>query len=310
MISLRDHRERNLVGYSDNPPKVEWPNRARLAVNIVVNHEEGGEACLLHGDDACETIGIDSFSAPMGVRDLDIESSFEYGSRVAFWRLLDIFSEHEIKVTLLSVGRALEMNPEAARAITGNGHEPMDHGYIWGRWGDLNGKSREEERAMHLRCIEAFERTTGQRPLGHFVGTATLQTRELLMELGYSYDSNWIGGDIPMFVRVNGRPWLLIPYTSNLNDGRYFRSVGYVEPGQFLREARATFDRLYKESAKMPKMMTISLHVRISGLPGRANTVERFISYARSFPGVWFARRDEIAKVWWEQFGPKDQKPA
>ena len=304
MAVLKDYMERDMVGYSGSPPKVEWPGQALLAVNIVVNHEEGGEACVLHGDDACETIGIDSISAPMGVRDLDIEGSFEYGSRVAFWRLLDIFSEHDIKVTFLSVGRALEMNPQAATAITANGHEHMDHGYIWGRWGNLNGKTREEERAMHLRSIAAFERITGQRPAGQFIGTATLQTRELLMELGYLYDSNWIGGDIPTFVSVQGKPCLLVPYTFNLNDGRYFRSIGYVEPGQFFREAKATFDQLYKESAKVPKMMTMSLHVRVSGLPARANAVDRFIAYARSFPRVWFARRDEIAKVWWEQFGP------
>ena len=304
MPTLRDFQNRDFIGYADEPPKVEWPHGARLAVNVVVNYEEGGEACVLHGDEACETIGIDSASAPMGVRDLDIESTYEYGSRVGFWRLLDIFTEYEIRMSWLCVGKALEMNPEAARAITANGHEAMDHGYRWGRMWNLDGKSREEEREMHLRSITAIKRATGQKPASQFIRSATLQTRELLPELGYLYDSNWAAGDLPMFVGVKGKPWLLVPYNRTVNDGRYWRSNGYVEPNQFLRNAKATFDRLYKESARVPGMMTLPLHARISGLPGRANAVSKFLAHARSFPGVWFTRRDEIAKVWWEQFGP------
>lgn len=305
MASMKDYQERDFVGYADELPKVEWPHGARLALNISLAVEEGGECCVVHGDDTCHPTGIDSLTASPHVRDLDIESAWEYGSRVGFWRLIDIFSEYEVKVSCFCVGKALEMNPERAQAITAHGHEAVDEGYRYGDCWNLENKSKDEERAMHLRSMEVVRGLTGQVPVGHVARSSTLQTRELLAELGYLYDSGWIVGELPIFVSVKGKPLLLVPYSRTLNDGRYWRSNGYVEPNQFLREAKAWFDCLYKESSRVPKMMTFAVHPRSSGLPGRANAVERFIAHARAFPGVWFARRDEIARVWWEQFGPK-----
>ncbi len=295
-----DYRTRDLAGYGSNPPTVEWPGGARIAINLVVNYEEGGEPCVLHGDPYCLTAGkYGVVDAPEGVRDLNIESEFEYGSRVGVWRMLRMFREHDVRASFLVVGKALESNPAVARAIGEGGHEPMDHGYRWGYLANLYSMSREEERAFLRKEIEVCQRLVGERPLGHFVGQATLQTRELLLEEGYLYDSNFVAADLPVFVDVKGKKFLLIPYGRTLNDERQRFALGE----EYFRYGKEVFDRLYREGARTPKMMTASLHSRICGTPGFAAAVERFIAYAKSFPGVWFARRDEIARVWIKQFG-------
>ena len=301
-LPLADYRARDLVGYGDEPPKVTWPGGARLAVNVVVNYEAGGEPCVVFGDPRCETAGIGSVRGEPGVRDLILESFFEYGSRVGVWRYLEIFENHQIQASFLVVGHALEMNPEVAKAIGEAGHEPMDHGYRWGYAGSLTGRAREDERAMIRKNIETIRRLVGERPVGQFIGGATLQTRELLLEEGYLYDSNYTGGDLPIFVNVNGKKALLVPYSRVLNDGRFWRENGFILGEQYLRYGKEMFDRLYQESALTPKMMTVALHDRLCGQPGRAAAVEELIGYIKGHPGVWFARRDEIAKVWIEQF--------
>ncbi|MSQ71701.1 MAG: allantoinase [Betaproteobacteria bacterium] len=303
VLPLADYRARDLVGYGDHPPKVEWPGGARLAVNVVVNYEAGGEPCVDFGDPRCETRGIGSVWGEPGVRDLILESFFEYGSRVGVWRYLDIFDEFEIKASFLAVGQALEMNPEVAKAIGEAGHEPVDHGYRWGYAGSLRGLSREQERALIRKNVETLRRLVGERPVGQFIGDATLQTRELLLEEGFLYDSNYTAGDLPIFVNVKGKKALLVPYSRTLNDGRFWRVNGFVLGEQYLRYGKEMFDRLYEESATTPKMMTIALHDRVCSQPGRAAAVAGLISYIKGHPGVWFARRDEIAKVWIEQFG-------
>jgi len=301
-LPVMDYEARDLVGYGSNPPKVEWPGGARIAINVVVNYEEGGEPSVIHGDPYCLNAGRDNIpQGPPGIRDLNVESEFDYGARVGVWRMLRVFKSHDIRVSFLVVGKALESNPEVAKAIGTAGHEPMDHGYRWANMENLPAMTREEEREFLRKEIEVCERLIGHRPVGHFVGNATLQTRELLIEEGYLYDSNFVAADLPVFVNVKGTKWLLVPYGRTLNDAQERFALGE----QYFRYGKEAFDRLYKEGARTPKMLTVSLHSRICGTPGFAAAVERLLGYMRSFSGVWFARRDEIAKVWLKQFGDK-----
>jgi peptidoglycan/xylan/chitin deacetylase (PgdA/CDA1 family) len=301
-LPVTDYTARDLVGYGAHPPRVEWPGGARIAINVVVNYEEGGEPCVLHGDPYCLTAGRDGIvQGPQGIRDLNIESEFDYGARVGVWRMLRVFRDYDIRASFLVVGKALESNPEVARAIGTGGHEPIDHGYRWSYLANLYAMSREQEREFLRKEIEVCQRLIGQRPVGHFVGQASLQTRELLLEEGYLYDSNFVASDLPMFVDVKGRRLLLVPYGRTLNDAQERFALGE----EYFRYGKEVFDRLYKEGAKTPKMMTVSLHSRICGTPGFAAAVARFIGYAKSFSCVWFARRDEIARVWLAQFGDR-----
>jgi allantoinase len=304
---------RDFVGYGANPPKVEWPGGALLAVNIAVNFEEGAEWCIEYGDPSCEHRGVD----PGGVthrprfesggdpsdtrRDLYTEDQYEYGSGVGFWRLLGILREQEVKATFLCCGKALEMNPAAAAAIAAEGHEAASHGYRWVPHWTLD---RDEEREHIRRNVETIWRLTGQRPVGQRTPGASVNTRELLLEEGgFIYDSDTIADDLPYFTTVNGRKWLLVPYANATDDQRYPYPRGFFEVDDFFQLLKGDFDQLYRESARTPKMMSVGLHLRLSGLPGPSNAVERFILHARSFAGVWFARRDEIARIWLEQFG-------
>lgn len=291
--------QRDLVGYGGSPPKVEWPNGARLALSIVINFEEGAEPSVADGDFESEPGAETPIAAERDVRNTLNESHFEYGSRVGFWRLMDIFDEYDVKVTFFACGRALERNPQAAAAITARGHEPCSHGYLWLDYFRL---PPEQQREDMLKSIEAIRRTTGRRPVGFLPRGATAECREMAVEEGgFIYESMTYSEDLPHFLDVKGKRFLTIPYTLDNNDFRYWRS--FLEPEQFTRYLSASLDRLYKEAARTPKMMSVGLHLRTSGLPARANAVEAFVAYARSRPGVWFARREDIARVWWEQFG-------
>lgn len=295
---------RDFVGYGRTPPRAEWPGSARLAVNIAVHYEEGGERCKALGDSECEHWGADAVGLhppyPVG-RDLHVENQFEYGSTTGVWRLLDIFAEYAVRTTFFCVGRALELNPRVAAAITARGYEAASGGYRWLPHRDL---TREEERRQLHQNVATIKRLVGTRPVGQRTFVPSPNTRELLAEEGgFVYDSDFLADDLPWFTSVNGKRWLLIPLTASCDDIRYMRSNAFVEPEEFFLDLKETFDRLYKEGAKVPKMMTVALRPRISGLPGRATTVERFIHYARAHPGVWFTRRDEVAKVWLDQFG-------
>lgn len=291
--------ERDFVGYGGNPPKVDWPNGARLALSIVVNFEEGAEPSVTDGDPESEPGSETPILAGPDVRNTLNEAHFEYGSRVGFWRLMGIFDKYDVKVTFFACGRALERNPGAAAEITRRDHEPCSHGH---RWIDYFRLSREAQREDMLKSIEAIRRTTGQRPVGFLPRGATSDCRELAVEEGgFLYDSMSYHEDLPYFVEVRGKKFLTIPYTLDNNDYRYWRAL--VEPDQFLRYLKASFDRLYDEGQSAPKMMSVGLHLRTSGLPARASAVEGFIAYARGFPGVWFARRADIARFWWEKLG-------
>jgi len=293
--------ERDLVGYGKNIPRIEWPGGARIAVSLVVNYEEGSEYSTLDGDAHHETNGEVPSPVPPGDRDLFNESFFEYGSRVGVWRLLDMFERYEVPSTFFCCALALERNPAVARDIPARGHEVCGHGY---RWEEYHLMDMEAEREAIAKTVESLTRTTGERPVGWFTRYGpSVNTRALVVsEGGFIYDSAAMNDDLPYYVSVQGKPWLVLPYSMETNDARFWRG-GLVSTGAFYDYLQDTFDCLYEEGAAHPKMMSVGLHCRIAGRPARSRAVERFLRYTQAFPGVWFARRDEIAKWWLEHYG-------
>jgi len=292
---------RDLVDYGERHPKVVWPGNSRIAVSITVHFEEGAELTPLEGDDFPE-IGTNPIESRQKRRELGLESMYEYGARRGFWRLMEIFDRAEVKVTFLCAGQALERNRVAAREIMTKGHEVCGHGY---RWIPYHGLSREEVGAHIRRAVESIRNTTGERPLGWNSRTPSVHVRELLMEEDFLYDSDSYNDDLPYFLDVNGRKFLTIPYAMDANDEKFSPPplvAGFSEPGNFLNALKATFDRLYLEGLTDPKMMSVALHLRISGRPSRASQVASFIRYAKEFPEVWFARRIDIARWWIERY--------
>jgi len=287
---------RDFIGYGENPPNIVWPNKAKIAISVVVNYEEGSEYSLLDGDTHHETNNEVPSPVPLNQRDLFNESFFEYGSRVGVWRLLNLFERYGVKTTFYCCAVALERNPEVARAIVERGHEVCGHGY---RWQEYHSMDRDSELDSIRRTVESLERTTGVRPVGWFTRYGpSLNTRELVAgEEGFIYDSCSMNDDLPYFVRVNEAPWLVVPYSFETNDARFWRG-GLVSVNDFFEYLKDTFDCLYEEGQSSPKMMSVGLHCRITGRPARSRAVQRFLEYASGFPDVWFARRDEIASHW------------
>ena len=293
---------RDLVGYGPNPPVIEWPGGARIAVSMVVNYEEGAEYSTLDGDAHHETNSEVPSPVPPGQRDVFNESFFEYGSRVGVWRLLDLLDRYQAPSTFFCCALALERNPEAARQIVARGHEVCGHGY---RWEEHHLMSRDQEHESIRKTVESLTRTTGQRPVGWFTRYgASVNTRELVAtEGGFIYDSGAMNDDLPYYTTVNGNPWLVVPYSMETNDARFWRG-GLTSVSDFYEYLKDTFDCLFQEGLHTPKMMSVGLHCRIAGRPARSMAVQRFLEYARGFPGVWFARRDEIARWWLEHYPP------
>ena len=287
---------RDFIGYGENPPNIVWPNKAKIAISVVVNYEEGSEYSLIDGDTHHETNNEVPSPVPLNQRDLFNESFFEYGSRVGVWRLLNLFERYGVKTTFYCCAVALERNPEVARAIVERGHEVCGHGY---RWQEYHSMDRDSELDSIRRTVESLERTTGVRPVGWFTRYGpSLNTRELVAgEEGFIYDSCSMNDDLPYFVRVNEAPWLVLPYSFETNDARFWRG-GLVSVNDFFEYLKDTFDCLYEEGQSFPKMMSVGLHCRITGRPARSRAVQRFLEYASGFPDVWFARRDEIASHW------------
>ncbi len=294
--------ERDFIGYANNPPRVSWPNDARIAVSVVVNYEEGSERSLLDGDDFHETNNEVPSPIPPGQRDLFNESFFEYGSRVGVWRLLDLFDRHQVKTTFYCCALALERNPVVAQELVRRGHEICGHGY---RWEEYHLTGEAEERESIAKCVASLRETTGQRPVGWFTRYGpSVNTRRLVAEEGgFIYDSLAMNDDLPYFVTVNDRPWLVVPYSFENNDARFWRG-GLTSINAFYDYLKASFDTLYQEGQTHPKMMSVGLHCRIAGTPARSQAVARFLEYAGGFPGVWFARRDEIARWWLDNYRP------
>ena len=292
--------ERDLIGYGMNPPAVEWPNGARIAVSLVLNYEEGSEYSTLDGDPHGETIGESPSPVARGERDLANESFFEYGSRVGVWRILNIFDEYDVKATMYACALALERNPEVGPEMVRRGHEMMGHG---NRWEEYYGMDKDTERAAIHNAVESIARTSGQRPLGWYCRYGpSINTRQLVVEEGgFEYDSNAYNDDLPYYTNVNSNKWLVIPYSLEVNDYGFWRGQ-LSTPSDFFESARNSFDTLYREGATHPKMMSVGLHCRIIGKPARAAALRQFLEYVKEKPDVWFARRIDIARWWKEKY--------
>jgi peptidoglycan/xylan/chitin deacetylase (PgdA/CDA1 family) len=286
---------RDFVGYGPAKPKRLWPDRARIAVSFVLNYEEGSEQSVLDGDARGESLGEVARTPAPGERDLIMESTYEYGSRAGAWRLLDIFDRHRVPISVYACAQAVERNPEIAAYLRRCDHEIVSHGY---RWEDVTALGIERERENIRRAVEILTRTTGRRPLGWYCRySPSLHTRRLLVEEGgFVYDCDALNDDLPYLVQVGEAPWCVVPHAFDTNDLKFWRS-GMETAGSFFEYLKDTFDCLYREGESAPKMMTVSLHARVAGRPGRAPAIERFVEYAARHDGNWFARRIEIARA-------------
>ncbi|MGB1446181.1 MAG: allantoinase PuuE [Arenicellales bacterium] len=289
---------RDLVGYGQRPPPAQWPAGARIAVQFVVNYEEGGENCVLHGDPASEAFLSEIVGATPwpNQRHPSMESIYEYGSRVGVWRLLDLFARYEIPLTIFGVAMALERNPAVAEAAMAAGHEICSHGY---RWIDYRDVPEDVEREHLERAIEIIRSLTGERPLGWYTGRTSERTRALVVEEGgFLYDADDYNDDLPFWTQVNGKSHLVVPYTLDNNDMRFATPQGFNSGDQFYSYLRDAFDVLYAEGEHTPRMMSVGLHCRLVGRPGRLAALARFIEHTRRFDDVWYGRRIDIARHW------------
>lgn len=290
---------RDLTGYGATPPDPRWPRGARLALQIVMNYEEGSEYSIPDGDGFSETYltEVPGASLGPGKRDLIVESIYEYGSRAGFWRLMRMFEERKIHVTVFGAALALERNPQACAAIRAAGHEVCSHGY---RWVDFSKMTEEQEREEMRQAVASITRTIGERPYGWYCRYAPSgNTRRLVVEEGgFLYDSDAYNDDLPYWVRVEGKPHLVIPYTLDVNDMKFSVPPGFSAPSGFFEYLRDTFDVLYREGKTQPKMMSVGLHARLAGRPGRAAALERFLDYVLQHEDVWICRRVDIARHW------------
>jgi len=290
--------ERDLIGYGANPPNPNWPGGARLALNFVLNYEEGSEYSIGDGDGLSDSglVELPGSPVPRGERDLAAESMFEYGSRVGFWRLMRIFAERDLPMTVYACALALERNPAATAAIRAAGHDICCHGWRWIE----HFKLTEEQERDHIRmAIESLKRTMGERPLGWYCRYGSgVNTRRLLMEEGgFLYDSDSYNDELPYYVLAEGRPQLVIPYTLTNNDLKW-GTANFGTGEDFFTYLRESFDVLYDEGRMAPKMMNVGMHMRLLGHPGRASGLMRFLDYVKSKPDVWVCRRIEIARHW------------
>jgi peptidoglycan/xylan/chitin deacetylase (PgdA/CDA1 family) len=289
---------RHFPGYGRHQPKVVWPNGAKVAVNLVVNYEEGSEYSKPAGDGRNEGLAEIPYVMDAQYRDLCAESVYEYGSRAGIWRLMRLFDEYDVKVTFYACAVALDRNPEVGQWIQEAGHEPCSHGW---RWSEHWLFDREQERQHMQWAIESIERTCGERPLGWYCRYGpSVNTRELVVEEGgFVYDADAYNDDLPYFTEVLGKRHLVVPYTLTYNDGRYVLPQGYSAPSDFFDICRRGLDEYRREGeAGYPKMMSIGLHPRWVGQAARVNALREFIEYAQEQGDVWFGRRIDIAR-WW-----------
>ena len=289
---------RNMVGYGAKPPQAKWPGKSRIALQFVLNYEEGGENSVLHGDQASEAFLSEIVGAqPVeGARHMSMESLYEYGARAGVWRILDLFKRHRLPLTVYGVAMALERNPAAVEAFLEAGHEIASHGW---RWINYQHVPLDEEREHMRRAIEIHKRLTGERPLGWYTGRTSPNTRKLVVEDGgFLYDADDYSDDLPWYdsryVKKNGTPQLVVPYTLDANDMRFATPQGFNSGEQFYQYLKDSFDVLYAEGGRM---MSVGLHCRLAGRPGRIAALEKFIEYAKT-KNVWIARRIDIARHW------------
>ena len=292
---------RDLIGYGAHPPHADWPGGARIAVQFVLNYEEGGENCILHGDAASEGFlsEIPGAQPWPGQRHWNMESVYEYGSRAGVWRLLRLFRERGLPLTVFAVAMALERHPDLARAFIEEGHEVASHGW---RWINYHGMPEAEEREHLARAVEVITRLTGQRPLGWYTGRTSENTRRLVAEYGgFLYDADSYADDLPYWESVAGTPQLIVPYTLDTNDMRFATPQGFNSGEQFFTYLRDAFDVLYAEGAATPKMLSVGLHCRLVGRPARMAALARFLDHVQRHERVWICRRIDIARHWIER---------
>jgi len=289
--------DRDLIGYGPNPPDPKWPNGARLAVNFVINYEEGSEPSVQDGEGYTESGLTEAQGMDRGVkgRDLAAEGMFEYGSRVGFWRLTSLFQERRLPLTIFGCALALERNPLTAEAIRKAGYDVCSHGWRWIKHYEL---SRAVERQHIARAVASFQKTLGERPLGWYCRYGpSVNTRELVVEEGgFLYDSDSYNDELPYWKTVKGRGHLVVPYSLTNNDGKYANTMGHAD--QWFGLVKDAFDVLYKEGATHPKMMSVGMHMRIIGHPGRTAGLWRLLDYLQQQKGVWITRRGDIANHW------------
>ncbi len=289
---------RDLIGHGAKAPDPKWPGGARLALQIVMNYEEGGERSILHGDDFAEAFlqEVVGMQPLKGVRNMQVESIYEYGTRVGFWRLMRLFAERDVKISVFAVGMALERHPQAAAALVEAGHEVVSHGW---RWIDYQFVGEDEEREHIRLAIESLTKATGSRPRGWYTGRLSPNTRRLVVEEGgFLYDSDAYNDDLPYWVLVSGKPHLVIPYTLDNNDMKFGMPQGFNTGDDFFTYLRDAFDVLYAEGATAPKMMSVGLHMRLAGRPGRFAALRRFLDHVQRHRDVWICRRIDIAHHW------------
>ena len=296
-----DTYPRDMIGYGSNPPDVKWPGGARVAVQFVLNIEEGSENCVLHGDAASETflseiIGAQAFE---GSRHMSMESIYEYGSRAGAWRILDLFKAHDLPLTVFAVAMAAERTPDIIERALRDDHEIASHGL---RWINYHGIPEEVERTHMGEAMEILTRICGTRPLGWYTGRTSENTRRLVAEYGgFLYDADDYSDDLPFWSRVEPGQ-LIVPYTLDANDMRFASPQGFNSSEQFYTYLRDSFDTLYAEGAESPKMMSIGMHARLLGRPGRIQGLKRFIEHIRAHNDVWVTRRVDIAQHCREKF--------
>ena len=293
---------RDMIGYGAAPPAAEWPGGARIAVQFVVNYEEGGENCILHGDDASEAFLSEIVGATpyRGQRHMNMESLYEYGSRAGFWRLHRLFTERSVPVTAFAVAMAMERNPQAVQAMVDADWEIASHGY---RWIDYQFVDEAVERAHFRRAVAIHESMTGSRPCGWYLGRCSPRSLQIAKEEGdLEYCADSYADDLPYWDYAHGKALLMVPYTLDANDMRFATPQGFNSGAQFFDYLRDSFDCLYKEGAESPKMLSIGLHCRLAGRPGRAAALAKFVDYIRSVDDVWIARRIDIARHWASQY--------
>ncbi len=288
---------RDFVGYGDRRPPARWPNGARIAVQFVLNYEEGGERHVDDGDATSEVFLSEVLgAAPYPARHMSVESSFEYGSRAGAWRVLDSFSERGLPLTVFAVAQALARNQPLADRVVADGHEVAGHGYKW-----ISYQEVEEgiERRQLRDAVETLSRVTGTAPTGWYTGRDSPNTRRLVVEHGgFLYDSDSYADDLPYYVVVSGHPHLVVPYTLDVNDMRFLAGIGFGTGRDFLAYCQDAFDVLYREGAARPAMLSVGLHGRIIGRPGRCGALEAFLGYIGDHEDVWVCRRVDIARHW------------
>jgi len=291
---------RDMIGYGANPPFADWPGGARIALQIVLNYEEGGENSVLHGDRASETflseiIGAQAFE----MRHMSMESLYEYGSRAGFWRIMRELERRSIPVTVFGVSMALERNREAVAAMLEGGHEIACHGW---RWVSYQLMDEATERSHMQLAVDTIVRLTGSAPLGWYSGRDSPNTRRLVVEHGgFLYDADSYGDDLPYWVRVSGKSHLVVPYTLDANDMRFATAQGFNCGEQFYQYLKDAFEVLYAEGETRPKMMSVGLHCRLAGRPGRFAALCRFLDHVQGRTDVWICRRVDIARHWMQR---------